>query len=296
VPKVGVVIPSYNSADFVSTAVESVLAQSMGDYEIVVVNDGSTDKTEEVLAPYVESGKIRVVRQENRGLPAARNAGARACETEYLAFLDSDDTLAPDALRLMSCEMDSTAASWCLVDVLRIKGEEAQVQSSRPPAGNYLHGILREQYIWRAMFYRRQTFFEMGSYDESMRYMEDWDLYIRMFEKQKAFGYISQPLYRYVWREGSLITRKRQILEYTQKIFRKHHKRIADAGDAVAAQIYAAQMWNAARCFLHDHKEYGRALGCVRESLAYEVNPSRIFHPIVHHAKTLLRPSSGEAQ
>ena len=291
-PKVGVVIPSYNCAAFIAKAIESVLTQSMREYEIVVVNDGSTDKTEEVLSPYIDTGKIRCVHQENRGLPAARNTGARACDSEYLAFLDADDTLDPDALRLMSDEMDATKASWCLVDVLRIKGEQSQVQSSQPPPGDYLQGILRYQYIWRAMFYRRCDFLDTGLYDEDMRYMEDWDLYIRMFENRRPFVYVPRPLYRYLWREGSIVTRGRQILAYSEKVCRKHHKRLADAGDPMAAKIYAAQMWRMARCYMRDHREHTLALQCLRESLAYEVNPARIFHPLLHQAKMLFRSSA----
>src|SRR5919107_4763688 len=92
---VSVVIPCYNQAHFLGEAIESVLAQSHLRFEIVVVDDGSTDDTAEVAACYPG---VRCVRQDNRGLSAARNSGLRHSEGEYVVFLDADDRLLPEAL------------------------------------------------------------------------------------------------------------------------------------------------------------------------------------------------------
>jgi glycosyltransferase involved in cell wall biosynthesis len=96
VSKVSVIIPAYNVAATVAAAIESVLAQTVRAVETIVVNDGSTDETASVLGRY--AGHIVVVTQENRGLAAARNAGARAATGEWLAFLDADDTWTADKL------------------------------------------------------------------------------------------------------------------------------------------------------------------------------------------------------
>lgn len=94
--RVSVIIPVYNGAATVGRALESVFAQSFTDYEIVAVNDGSTDETASVLAGYGD--RIRVVTQSNRGLPGARNAGIRVASGEYFAFLDDDDEWMPEKL------------------------------------------------------------------------------------------------------------------------------------------------------------------------------------------------------
>src|SRR5215213_3125487 len=94
-PLVSVVIPCYNQAHFLGEAIESVLAQSYPNFEIVVVDDGSTDDTSEVAGSYP---KVRLVRQENQGLSGARNAGLARSEGEYVVFLDADDRLRPEAL------------------------------------------------------------------------------------------------------------------------------------------------------------------------------------------------------
>jgi len=92
---VSVVIPCYNQAHFLGEAIESVLAQSYPNFEIIVVDDGSTDDTSEVARRYPG---VRLVRQENKGLSGARNAGLAHSEEEYVVFLDADDRLLPDAL------------------------------------------------------------------------------------------------------------------------------------------------------------------------------------------------------
>src|SRR5271154_1794032 len=95
-PRVSIVIAVYNGAPTVGRALASVFAQTFTDYEVVVVNDGSTDDTASVLARYGD--KIRVVTQPNRGLPAARNSGIHASSGEYVAFLDDDDEWLPQML------------------------------------------------------------------------------------------------------------------------------------------------------------------------------------------------------
>src|ERR1700709_1307181 len=105
-PSVSVIIPSYNCADFVVGAVESALSQSLPDCEVIVIDDGSTDNTQQALDPYLRNPRFRVVYQNNRGLPGARNRGVRLSDSTYVAFLDADDTLRPDALQLMKNELD----------------------------------------------------------------------------------------------------------------------------------------------------------------------------------------------
>ena len=97
-PKVSVIIPTYQRSHLVGQAIESVLAQTYCDYEIIVVNDGSTDNTGEILAQYGD--RIVAIHQENRGLPAARHAGIRVAQGQYIAFLDDDDLWEPQKLEV----------------------------------------------------------------------------------------------------------------------------------------------------------------------------------------------------
>ena len=109
VPRVTVVIPTYNYARYVPEAVESVLAQSFDELEVVVVDDGSTDETADILRPFDE--QIRYIRQEHRGLAAtARNTGIRAALGRHVAFLDSDDLWLPEKVSLQVARLDSEPA------------------------------------------------------------------------------------------------------------------------------------------------------------------------------------------
>jgi glycosyltransferase involved in cell wall biosynthesis len=287
-PKVSVVIPSYDCAAFVGRAVQSVLAQTMPDYEVIVVDDGSRDNTREVLEPYFDDPRFRYVRQENRGLPGARNTGVRASDSEYLAFLDADDALAPAALERMEAALDGSAAGWCLIDILKVGDRLREVRPTVIPDGDLHLESLREDFIRRAMFFRRTAFIDIGMYDEDMRYREDWDLNIRMLERRAPFAYVGEPLYLYTWREGSITTGNHaKLLYYTRQVLRKHHKRLADAGDRRAAKLYAYNMWDLARRYVYLVRDYRQGLACMRESLAYDLDLGRLFHPIVHHARRL---------
>ena len=95
-PKVSVVIPTYNSSQFIVETLESVFAQTYKDYEIIVVDDGSTDNTKEVLQPY--TSRIKYIYKENGGPASARNVGIKSAQGEYIAFLDSDDRWLPEKL------------------------------------------------------------------------------------------------------------------------------------------------------------------------------------------------------
>lgn len=99
-PHISVVIPTYNRAGFVAGALESVLAQTEDDYEVIVVDDGSTDNTQDVLKPYMD--KIRYVRQNNAGVSSARNTGIQEAKGQWIAFLDSDDLWLPAKLNVHS--------------------------------------------------------------------------------------------------------------------------------------------------------------------------------------------------
>ena len=97
--KISVVIPVYNTQNYLNECIDSVLNQSFKDFEIICINDGSTDNSLSILSDYeVSDERIKVISQQNRGLGASRNEGLKLAQGEYVLFLDSDDYLTPDAL------------------------------------------------------------------------------------------------------------------------------------------------------------------------------------------------------
>lgn len=281
-PLIGIVIPSYNCGAYISSAIDSVLTQSVSDSEVIVVDDGSTDNTLQVLQPYFGHPRFRYISQENRGVSATRNAGAKLLQAKYLAFVDADDALAPGALELVLTEFDRSKSCWCLIDVWKTYGGKRELQRTRVPSDNHLRGILQEDFIRRGIFFKRADFFDIGMYDETLHIREDWDINIRMFEKRKPFSYIPKPLYLYNHRPGSLTkSGQMKVLFSTEKVLRKHHKRLADAGDKYISEIYARNMWGLAREYLYNLRDVRGTVRCISESLRYDLSISRLVHPFV---------------
>src|ERR1700680_1299064 len=207
--RVSVIIPAYNAAAFAAGALDSVLAQTWQDFEVIVVDDGSKDDTANVVQPYLADPRIRYIFQQNRGLPGARNAGAKVSTGAYLAFLDADDFLAPTALATVHQRFEESGAAWSIVSLIKVDGQKKILRRAGVPEGSLLLAILQNDFVTRSPFYRRDEFFAIGMYDEEMRMREDWDINIRMIAAAKPFITIEEALYLYSRTEGSITSGNR---------------------------------------------------------------------------------------
>lgn len=289
-PLVSVIIPCFNGAKHIGAAIDSALAQTIRDIEIIVIDDGSTDSSARVMQPYLGDKRVRYRYQMNRGLPGARNAGAQVARSDYLAFLDADDQLTPNAIELMLLHVLQSGSDWCLIDILKKTHTGDEVQRTEIPSGNIVHGILREDFIRRGMFFLRDSFFAVGMYDEEMKNREDWDINIRMFSKGFVYSYLPQPLYLYTWRPGSITGDRARILNYTERLLRKHHKRLADAGDRDVSKIYADLLWGLSRQRMYETSDLLGAVRCALQSLRYDFSVGRLLHPFAYQMRRLLFP------
>jgi len=181
-PLVSVVIPCYNQGRFLGEAIESVLRQGHRRLEIIVVDDGSTDDTSQVAGKYPG---VRLVRQENRGLSAARNAGIEASAGDYLVFLDADDLLLPCALEAGVNCLDEHPDCAFVYGHYRLITADGFAMSSPPARAvdeEYYLNMLRSNYIGMpaTVMYRRAVFAAVGRFDTSRAACEDYDLYLRI--------------------------------------------------------------------------------------------------------------------
>jgi glycosyltransferase involved in cell wall biosynthesis len=184
---VTVVIPCYNQAHFLGEAIESVLAQSYPNFEIIVVDDGSTDNTSEVASGY-PSEKVRLLGQKNKGRSAARNLGLRQSRGEYVVFLDSDDRLLPEALEVGERELEAHPECAFVSGHIRRIGADGSPLRTPPQALHKAHvkdhyaRLLRYNYIWTTgpVMYRRSVFDTVDGFDSSLEPCEDWDIYLRI--------------------------------------------------------------------------------------------------------------------
>ena len=182
-PLVSVVIPCHNQSHYLNDAIESVLKQTYGNREIIVVDDGSTDDTSNVATRYPS---VRYVYQSNQGLSSARNAGIKAARGMYLVFLDADDRLVPDALRI-GVELLHAHPNCGFVsgqhDLLNREGTQRTAGPRKSMADDdaYL-ALLMNNYIGMhaAVMYRRSVFASVGNFDPTLRACEDYDLYLRV--------------------------------------------------------------------------------------------------------------------
>jgi len=185
---VSLVIATFNHGRFLAEALDSALAQTLKGLEIVVVDDGSTDDTPAVLASY--AGKVRIVRQPNRGLAAARNTGLATARGRYVSFLDADDVLMPTKLAEQHALLErAQTVGWTYCDVLietvatgaQMRASERFGYGARMLDGWLFPELIHGNFIPAiAPLVRRGVLDAVGGFDEQLTALEDWDLWLRL--------------------------------------------------------------------------------------------------------------------
>jgi len=181
---VSVVIPTKDRRAFVVEAVRSVLAQNMPNLELVVVDDGSTDGTAECLSRSFQEPRLRIVRQENLGVSAARNRGARETSGSWLAFLDSDDLWLPGKLerQLEAMQPPESAGACYTEEVWYRRGRWANPRNVHAKYDGWIfpHCLPLCIVSPSSVLLHRRVFDELGGFDESLPACEDYDLWLRL--------------------------------------------------------------------------------------------------------------------
>lgn len=200
-PRVSVIIPTYNREHIVLNAIQSVIDQTFKDFEIIVVDDGSKDRAEETVKNKY-GDKIHYFYQMNKGVPAARNQGIKIARGEYIAFLDDDDIWLPEKLRHQVTLLDS------YLNVGLVYTNYYKVQSGKKSANTYFDifrpyrgRVLRELYKKNnicpsSVVLRKKCIDKVGLFDESLSQAEDYDLWLRL-AVHYDFDFIEKPLVLY---------------------------------------------------------------------------------------------------
>ena len=188
---VSVIITTFNHAHFLADAISSVLAQTRQADEIVVVDDGSTDHPEAIVANFPVA---RIIRQDNRGLPAARNTGLRNCATSHIVFLDADDRLLPTALESgLACAAKQPDCAFIYGGYRRISEDGQPIGGDlyRPLFGNAHLAFLCGNPIGMhaTVLYRRNCLVDVGGFDETLRRCEDYELYLRIAHSYRIWSH-----------------------------------------------------------------------------------------------------------
>ena len=180
--KISVIIPTWNRSSYLARALESVLAQSIPPHEVIVVDDGSTDDTREIIKQ--QFSNVRYLYQENRGVSSARNTGIGAAGGDWIALLDSDDCWLPKKLEVQQQLLrDNPDARICHSDEIWIRnGKRVNPMKKHAKRGGHIfkHCLPLCAISPSSTIIRRDLFDEIGLFDESLPACEDYDLWLRL--------------------------------------------------------------------------------------------------------------------
>jgi glycosyltransferase involved in cell wall biosynthesis len=219
-PRVSITIPTFNCARFLGRAIDSALAQTYADYEIVVVDDGSTDDTREVLARFGD--KIRYVYQANGGLSSARNLALSHAAGEFVAYLDADDLWYPHRLETQVAFLDAHEECGFVHSDVTIIDEADRVIHQRfnaengreVPQGYCTLNLLRRCHVQIPTVLERRACIErVGNFDGRLKTAQDYLHWIRIAMDGMAVGYIAEPLAMYRRTTSGLSSSPRRVLD-----------------------------------------------------------------------------------
>jgi len=192
---ISVIIPTYNRAPFLREALDSVFAQTEKDFELIVVDDGSTDATRELAAEYGE--RLRYFFQPNAGASAARNLGLQNARGRFIAFLDSDDLWQPKKLARQIAWMNAyPEIMLCYTDEIWIRrGVRVNQKKIHAKSGGWIYPLCLPRCIISpsSVLMRRQLFEAAGVFDEQLPLCEDYDLWLRVASRF-VVGFLAEPL------------------------------------------------------------------------------------------------------
>ena len=254
-PLVSVIIPNYNHAQYVGDAIWSVLTQEYRNFEIIVVDDGSTDNSREVIAQFGD--KVQYIHQKNAGLSAARNTGIKASKGVLIGVLDADDmyeSIFLSTLVVTLQENPDADGVYCGYQFVDHKNNLLPQIEARPVDHDKLYDALLDGnfFVPESIFLRRYVYDNVGLFDETLRACEDWDVWLRVTKKYKI---VHSPniLTRHRILPGSMSTDPQRMLTYRLAVLKKH------VGDEPVGNGSSVA-----------HRAYGRAyLGSCVEYLQY---------------------------
>lgn len=221
--KVSVVIPAYNSMKYLPETLESVLRQTFTDFEVLIIDDGSSDNIMQWASGLTEP-RLKLISQENQGVSVARNTGITQARGEYIAFLDSDDLWEPTKLEKQVICLDDHPTvglvhTW-MVLVDKQGKSTGRVMPSQAEGDVWKQLTEKNTIACSSVMVRRCCFETTGVFDRNLRFAEDWDMWIRIASCY-PFAVIKEPLYYYRQLPNSLSKNREVMLEAFQLVIEK---------------------------------------------------------------------------
>lgn len=240
-PLVSVIVPTYNRANLLGRAIQSVLAQTYPHFELIIVDDGSSDNTEAVVTRF-DDPRIRYIRHhKNRGGSAARNTGIACARGEYVAFLDSDDEWLPEKLekhlRVFHDDPDCGVVFSAHCEIT--SDGSSRVYRDQGPEGWIYEDLLVSAVVGTtsAVVVKRECFDTAGFFDERLPSCQDWDMWIRI-AKHYRFRRIREPLVRYYWHGSQISTTSQAVIRGHLAVLEKYQDEIRRLGPRALTTHY----------------------------------------------------------
>lgn len=223
-PLVSVVIATYNMAQYLAQAVDSILQQTWQNLEVIVVDDGSTDNTSEIMSRYSNNAKVIYIRNENQGQPKAKNCGIKNTKGDFIAFCDADDLWEPNKLDVQMPLFSNPAVGIVYSEVSNIdEHNQRYIKEGNEVrhTGKITNFMLLENFVpFGTSVIRRACIEKNGIFDEEFRMGIDWDLWLR-YSLDWEFAYTPERTYIYrVW-SGQMSTNYRGRYDHAVRILKK---------------------------------------------------------------------------
>jgi len=232
--RVTILMPVYKGERFVARAIESVLAQSHSNIELIIVNDGSPDNSADAIRPYLADPRVKYIEQQNSGVAAARNTALQHATGAYIGLCDQDDEWLPHKAEKQVAYLEAHPEAGLVhgdVDYIDEAGRPLPHEPCFPAAvfgrcfprmymGNPVMAV--------AAMFRRSVIDSVGAFDPAIKYADDYDLWLRIAAHHDV-GYIDEPVARYRWHAANNSHHQVAIREYTLRVLRKGEQELPDA-------------------------------------------------------------------
>lgn len=246
-PKVSVVVPAYNVRSYIEDALVSLERQSFQEFEVLIVDDGSTDGTAELVKPFCQrDSRFQLLHKQNGGLSSARNYGIRHARADYIALLDGDDAYEPDKLVTHVAILDRTPEVGVVYSASRAIREDGHSTfmylSGKPIESSPLQALLYKNFVGHGSnaVFRRCIVDEVGEFDETLRSYEDLDFWLRIAATQHwQFYRLPQVMCLYRVRRSGLSFNVVQMQRCCEQVFEAAYRRSPEQVEPVLPTAYA---------------------------------------------------------
>lgn len=230
-PDISIVIPCFNAEKTVGATLDSILAQSYQDYEVIAVNDGSSDATGDILGEYTDkfTGRLAIVSQVNQGQTVAKNVGTAHASGRFVAFIDSDDMWAPEKLsRQIEFLEHNSHVGLCYTNGYYIDEQNNRIEEvgvSPDYRGRCFQKLLMgNNMVASSVMVRTEVLDKVGWFDEELRACENWELWTRIAQSYEI-DYIDEPLTYYRQHDDNMMRDIDKMRKYRLMVIEKNHLR-----------------------------------------------------------------------